>query len=144
MAEQERSKCIEPPAYVPPPLPYGMTEAQREALYSMAREADKRAESMIRSFSGSDQVDSERFYAERRVYVAVAHGTSVDEVIDAEDKRWRAFAAEQKRKVDAAPKITRGPSSGHSVISHRWVDPERFLHYAKTHIRHMVSMALSK
>ena len=52
---------------------------------------------------------------------------------------WRAYAAENNAKINAAPKIKRGPSSGHSVISHRWTDPERFAASA-VHLRAMARM----
>jgi hypothetical protein len=42
---------------------------------------------------------------------------------------------------NAAPKIKRGPSAGHSVIAHRWVDPDKFASRA-IHIRAMARRAL--
>src|SRR5277367_1077254 len=101
-----------------------MTPALQEALFTCARDAGAMGDAKLRSFSGADQADSELDYGARRVYVAVAHeGVDLEIAITREDARWRAYAVEQRRKVDEAPKIKRGPSAGHSVISHRWVDP---------------------
>jgi hypothetical protein len=118
-----------------------LTEAQKEALYECARTAGARADSMLRSFSGADQADSECFFCERRVYVAVADGVEPEVAIAREDTVWRAYAKAQDAKVVAAPKIKRGPMQGHSVISHRWVDSGKFAAYA-SHIRFMVRKAL--
>jgi hypothetical protein len=105
-------------------------------LYSLARSSGERADSMLRSFSGADQADSELYFGERRVYVALAAGGNLETALAIEDARWRAYAKEQAAKVAAAPKIKRGPSQGHSVISHRWVNPEAFQSTAN-HIRTM-------
>lgn len=114
-----------------------MSAARKEALYQCARDAYALGESLLKSFSGADQADSEAYFCARRVYVAVAGEIDLEVAIAAEDKRWRAYAAEQAVKVAAAPKIKRGPSQGHSVISHRWVDPEKFTTQAH-HIRQMI------
>ena len=113
------------------------------ALYELARNAGALGDSQLRSFSGADQADSEVYFCERRAYVAIAAGTDVEAAIAVEDARWRAYAAEQAKKVDAAPKTKRGPMSGHSVISHRWVSPEAFASKA-IHIRTMVRIIEEK
>ena len=125
--------------YVEPPLPAGMTEAEREELWKCARQAGERSDSMLRSFSGADQADSQAYSEERRVYVEVGlHGFDVlERELAAADARWRAYATVQAAKVDAAPRIKRGPSRGHSVISHRWVSPDKFAGMMG-HIRAMV------
>ena len=70
--------------------------------------------------------------------MAVAYeGLDVEAAIRREDERWRKYAADQAAKVEAAPKVKRGPSKGHSVISHRWVSPDAFRYHAN-HIRTMV------
>jgi hypothetical protein len=126
-----------------------MTHPLREALLALARESYAQGERMLKSFSGADQADSEMYFCENRVYAfAGDDGSHKDETWDAtlanleaiiayQDKRWRDYAAGQARKVGTAPKIKRGPSRGHSVISHRWVDPEAFQMRAR-HIRAMV------
>lgn len=114
-----------------------VTEEMKEVLYAAARTAGSLGDSMLRSFSGADQADSEAYYGERRVYVAIAGGTDIETAIAAEDARWRAYAAQQAAKVEAAPKLSRGSMRGQSVISHRWVDPEKFTTRAG-HIRAMV------
>jgi hypothetical protein len=112
-----------------------ITEAQKERLYQCARDAEALGDAMLKSWSGADQADSEVYFCERRVYIAVADGQSIEAAIVLEDRRWRKYAAEQ------APKIKRGPSSGQSVISHRWVDPDKFASRA-IHIRAMARRAL--
>ena len=113
----------------------------QEKLYKFARDAYAMGDARLRSPSGADQAESELEFGASRVYVDIAHkGMDVEEAIAKEDARWRAYAAEQIRKVEAAPKIKRGPSSGHSVISHRWVNPDGFQTKA-IHIRAMVRMA---
>lgn len=118
-----------------------ITDEQKERLYACARDAGALGDAMLKSFSGADQADSEVYFCERRVYVAVADGQSVEAAIVIEDRRWRRYAAEQAAKVNAAPKIKRGPSAGLSVISHRWVDPDKFAGRA-IHIRAMARRAL--
>jgi hypothetical protein len=117
-------------AQIPP------TPRQKE-LYRIAEQTYQQGEAMLRSFSGADQADSECFFCARRVYVAVAKGGDIEAAIAREDARWRKYAVEQADKVARAPKIKRGPMSGHSAISHRWVSPDKFSDYAR-HIRAMV------
>ena len=130
-----------------------MTPALQEALYQCARNAMAMGDAKLKSWSGADQADSELDFGASRVYVAIAgytvkafagtadgrtvEGLDVETAIANEDARWRAYAAEQAAKVAAAPKIKRGPSQGHSVISHRWDAPEAFRMKA-IHIRTMV------
>jgi hypothetical protein len=115
----------------------------KEELFSLARDAYAQGESMLKSFSGADQADSEKYFGANRVYVAIALGGNVETEIAKEDARWRAYAKEQAAKVAAAPKIKRGPSRGHSVISHRWVDPEAFVSTG-AHIRTMVRIVTER
>lgn len=113
------------------------TPAQTSELFYQAELSYSLAESMRRSGSGSDQADSEIYMSESRVFRAVATGKDLETVLADEDRKWRSYAADQAAKVAAAPKIGRGPSRGHSVIAHRWVNPEMFT--AKmSHLRAMV------
>ncbi len=101
--------------------------AEAEAiLFQCMRHEGERADSMIRSFSGADQADSEIHRIARRFYVQIWEGRTFAEASADCERQWREYAAAQKAKVDAAPKIKRGPSRGHSSISHRWVDPDRW------------------
>ena len=118
-----------------------ITHEQRERLYKLARDAWAQGNAALKSFCGADQADSEIYFCERRVYVAVAGGISLEAALVEEEKAWRAYAERQREKVDAAPKVKRGPMSGHSAISHRWVDPEKFTSKAR-HIAFMVRRAL--
>lgn len=103
-----------------------ITEAQKEELYRLARQAGDLAMSMLRSFSGADQADSEARFCERNVYVDVAAGVPFAEAYAKQDARWRAYAAE----------------SGHSAISHRWVSPDKF-ECMKSHMCFMVERTLT-
>jgi len=118
-----------------------MNNAQIEKLYECARQSRALGDAMIRSFSGADQAESELYYGERRVYVAVAQGTDLEAAIEAEDKRWRAYAESQRKKVEEAPRIKSGPYAGASSIHHRWVSPDGFETKAR-HIRAMVKIIL--
>ncbi len=114
-------------------------------FYHLARQSGEMGDGMLRSFSGADQADSEKHFCARRVYVAIAalgpdaSDAAIELALDVEDRRWREYAAAQAAKVAAAPKIKRGPSSGHSVIGHRWVSPDSFQTTAG-HIRTMVKI----
>lgn len=116
------------------------TSVNIEALHRYARQEGEQAMAMLQSWSGADQADSEVHFCAARVYRAVAQGQDVEQAIAAEDARWRAYAAEQARKVSSAPKRRSGPCAGHSVIDHRWVSPEAFTLKA-VHIRQMVALA---
>lgn len=121
-----------------------MTPALKEALFQCARDAGAAGDAKLKSWSGADQADSELDFGARRVYVAVAHeGVDLEIAIAREDTRWRLYAAEQACKVEAAPKIKHGPSAGHSVIGHRWVNPDGFQTVA-IHIRTMVRILTEK
>jgi hypothetical protein len=135
-----------------------MTHPLREALFKLARESYARGENMLNSFSGSDQADSELYFCENRVYSgaggqptqALDEATpwdptlaNLEQLIAEQDKRWRDYAAGQAHKVAEAPKIKRGPSAGHSAISHRWVSPDAFTNRAH-HIRTMVKILKEK
>lgn len=102
-----------------------MTTYTREQLLDHVRNDGARAESMLRSWSGADQADSEYYRLRRLFWVALYEGESREAARAAFVARWRAYAAEQQKKVDAAPKLKRGPSRGQSAIAHRWVDPEK-------------------
>lgn len=94
--------------------------------------------------SGSDRAEAEVHACERRVYVAVWEGGDLEDAIATEEKRWRAHAAEMQRRVDAAPKLRRGPSSGTSAAIYLWVNPEKFSDAATLRIRHNVNHALAQ
>ena len=129
------------------------THPLREALFVLARDSYALGESMLRSWSGADQADSEMHFCARRVYAFLGDTgpndtwdptcANLETLIAEQDARWRSYAAAQAVKVESAPKIRRGPSAGHSVISHRWVDPEKFTSYAH-HIRTMVRILKEK
>lgn len=98
------------------------TKAQ---LLERARFDGETSDAMYRSFSGTDVAEADYWRLRRLFWVdlwnerdAVAARTEFLE-------RWRAYAASNNAKVDAAPKTKRGPMSGHSVIAYRWVSPDK-------------------
>ena len=129
------------------------THPLREALFVLARDSYAQGEAMLRSWSGADQADSELYFCVRRVYAFLGdtgpNGTwdptcaNLEALLAEQDACWRSYAAAQSVKVEKAPKIKRGPSSGHSVISHRWVSPEAF-QFKAVHIRQMVNILKQK
>ncbi len=115
-----------------------ITEAQKEELFVLARQAMQRCEFAYRSLSGTDVAEAEVWSAERRCYTAVAAGESLQARFKIEDAAWRKYAAEQERKVNAAPKLQhKFGSGGQSVIAHQWVSPDLFAS-KQSHIRFMV------
>lgn len=94
--------------------------------------------------SGSDRAEAEVHACERRVYVAVWQGVDLEDAIATEDKRWREHAAEIQRRMDAAPKLRRGPSSGTSAAIYMWVNPEKFSDAVTLRIRRNVQHALAQ
>lgn len=102
-----------------------MTVPLDHPLFELARRA---GDAWIRSWSamsGTDQAEGEIYRYEREVYVAAAQGQDVEAAIAAADARWRAYAVQNNARVALAPKIKRGPMSGHSAISYRWVSPDK-------------------
>jgi hypothetical protein len=80
--------------------------------------------------SGTDTAEAPLHGLMADLFGAYANGLDAFAACDA---RWRAYAAEQQARVAAAPKIKRGPSSGHSVIGHRWVSPDAFDSMARSY-----------
>lgn len=118
------------------------TAEQKDALFAESKRAWERESKAYQSYSGADQAEAPVWSSVRDFYCAVAEGATVAEALDFADAKWRAYATEQARKVAEAPKIRRGPSSGHSVISHRWVSPD-FFRSKEPHLRAMAKHALS-
>jgi hypothetical protein len=112
------------------------SEALRQAYLQEARRAGERADRMLQSFSGADQADSEAYRLVRLVWIDLYDGKDLEESLARHEATWRKYAAEQARKVAAAPKLRRGPSAGHSAIAHRWVSPDYFQGQA-SHVRTM-------
>lgn len=112
------------------------TEAQKQALYHEARRAMEREQGAYNSFSGADKAEAPVWASVRDFYHAVAEGMPIDDALAFADEKWRSYAVEAQRKVAEAPKVQRGPSSGHSVISHRWVSLE-FFRSKEPHLRAM-------
>jgi hypothetical protein len=92
----------------------------REAADASWRWRDMKA----RSLCGADQADAAYYELEFGFWADLAGGMSFNDAFAKLDTRWRAHAARNNAAVAAAPRLHLGPSSGHSVIAHRWVSPE--------------------
>lgn len=114
-----------------------ISDAMELRLFEQMRMASWRHESMLRSFSGADQADSEVFRIERLLWVQIWEGRSFDAAFADCDRLWQAYAVAQQKKVADAPKTQRGPYQGQSVIQHRWVSLELWQTKAP-HLRTMV------
>jgi hypothetical protein len=71
------------------------------------------------SSSGADKIDAAR---DGMVVVAlrrIRQGMPVKKAVEMYRAEWGAFSKEQNAKVNSAPKIKRGPSSGQSVIGYK-------------------------
>lgn len=119
-----------------------MNEAFKAALCEQMRFEGGMMEHAYKSLSGADVAEAEKYRLARLVYVDVFQGLDLEESIAKHDAAWRAYAVAQATKVAAAPKIKRGPSAGHSVISHQWVSPEAFALKA-IHIRQMIATLIN-
>jgi len=107
---------------------YSAAELVREELFDLARAALKDEEWCYSPacFSGADRAEAPLYACVRRFYERVAGGEDSRAVFASEDARWRAYAAENNAKVEAAPRIRRGPMSGASSIHYRHTSPEMF------------------
>jgi len=136
-----------PPAAPPTGSPL-LSDAQKAWLVWYMRRADAMFLAMHDRPgslpSGSDRAEAEVHACERRVYVAVWQGGDLEDAILTEDKCWREHAAEMQRRVDAAPKLRRGPSSGTSAAIYLWVNPEKFSDAVTLRIRRNVAQALAQ
>lgn len=110
-----------------------------ERLFAVARQYRDMATRAYAGLSGADRADAPLHDYTADALGCIAQGKEVEPVIALLDGKWRAYATEQQARVAAAPKTTRGPMSGHSVIAHRWVALDAFEARAR-HIRQMVAL----
>ena len=113
---------------------------RQSALYAMTRDAMKLGDSMLNGMSGADRADSEKYVLQAQVYRDVAGGVPFEEAFAKADKRWRAHAESQAKKVAEAPRIRMGPMSGQSAAHYKWVPADAFEHM-KSHVKFMVQKA---
>ena len=120
---------------------------QREAMYDLARKARQREEYAYHQtdklFSGTDCAEAPLHGIIAKLWCKLAVGNDLERCLTVADKEWREYAGLQNRKVDSAPKIRSGPSSGQSVLSHRWVSPEA-IEVMSVHIRTMYRMIVEE
>lgn len=100
-------------------------DTRQEFLYREARIDHERYERDIRSNSGADRAESEFYRMRRKFWIALSEHKPYTEALAEFDREWREYAEQNNAKVSAAPKIKRGPMSGHSTISARWVSPDK-------------------
>lgn len=118
-----------------------ITVEQEARLFEQMRRHGREEELAYASMSGADVAGAPMYGIMRNFYVLIWEGVSVEDALSDCEARWRSYAAENNSKVEAAAKWKDGPRKGHSVIDHRWTDPERFLSYA-IYLRTMVSKIL--
>ena len=120
---------------------------QRESMYDLARKSRTQEEHSYHQtgklFSGTDCAEAPLHGIVAKLWCKLAVGNSLDRCLTVADREWREYATVQNRKVDSALKIRSGPSSGHSVLSHRWASPEA-LESMSVHIRTMYRMIVEE
>lgn len=92
--------------------------------------------SQYRSMSGADVAEAHKYDLLADGLGCVGDGKDVDAVVAMLSAKWQAYASTNNARVEAAPKIKRGPSAGHSVIGHRHVCP-----HFESEARHLRAMA---
>ena len=104
---------------------------QREAVYDLARKARQREEYVYHQtgklLQGTDCAQAPLHGIVAKLWCRLAVGNNLEHCLTVAAEEWREYAAMNNRKVDSAPEIRNGPSSGHSVLAHRWVSPEAFV-----------------
>lgn len=110
-------------------MPRVVTKEQRERFYQLARDELRREEYAYHQtgklFSGTDCAEAPFHGYMRQIWITLSQGLHPKLAIEQQDKEWRKYAEQNNAKVEAAVKIKRGPSAGQSVISYRWVCPEK-------------------
>ena len=102
-------------------LPSGPVPSNAERLLQAARDARDQAQRFYspQCMSGADTADAPRYDLQADAFGCIASGKDVVAVLALCRAKWTAYCTENNAKVAAAPKISRGPSAGHSVIGHR-------------------------
>ena len=122
-------------------MPRILTPQQRERFYQLAREAGEREQYAYHQtgklLSGTDAAEAPYHGCMRLVWIALAKGVPVARAIADADGEWRTYATANNARADAAPKIKVGPSAGQSVISYRWVSPDK----VQQSVPHVYTMA---
>jgi len=107
----------------------------------LARAQRDRETSAYSSICGADIADAPKYGLAAELYCLVGAGADPDAAWDYVTNAWLRYAAAQRDRVAAAGKISRGPSAGHSVISHRWVSDD--LSWA-AHVLVMISIMMDR
>lgn len=71
---------------------------------------------------GADAVDGERYRLMRLATLAIYNGASVKDAVAAMSKEWLFFCDEMQAKIDKAPTLKLGPTSGCSSIHYKHAD----------------------
>jgi len=119
------------------PKPIAVSEDNARYLNVCAKSSRDTAGRMYASGSGADLADAPLRDLQADAFALLACGVTVEAIVELLEPKWRAYATEQQARVAAAPKIKRGPYSGQSNISHRWVSTEAFENF----IPHLIQMA---
>jgi predicted RNase H-like HicB family nuclease len=118
-------------------LPDGSKPENSERLLTIAKFNRDRESRAYKSFSGADMADAPLWGFVADALGCIASGKSVEATLDLFAEKWKGYANENHAKVEAAPKIKRGPSSGQSSIGHRYVSDNAW-EQQKTFIRSLL------
>ena len=114
-------------------LPEVTQPANAEYLLQVARYERDAETAAYKSWSGTDVAEAPIHGMLADTYACIARGKDVEVTLALFEAKWRKYAKEQQARVADAPKIKHGPSSGASVIHHRWVSEEAW----ETRARHV-------
>lgn len=78
---------------------------------------------LYRTWCGADKTTAERERIVASTLRKIYHGETLETALVWYRKEWADFAKIQNAKVDSAPKLRTGPSSGQSVISYMHAAP---------------------
>lgn len=121
----------------------GVNRPDAERLFKLARQYRDMASRAYSGMSGADRAEAPAQDYTADAFGCIAQGKDIDAVLELLDRKWRAYAAEQQARVEAAPKTKHGPYSGQSSIHYRWVSADHFESKAR-HIRQICQQAGEK
>jgi hypothetical protein len=119
-------------------LPDATPPENADWLLRTARFERDREMASYKSWSGTDVAEAPLHGMLADTYACIARGKDVEATMAFFKAKWRAYAKEQQARVEAAPKLKHGPSSGASVTHHKWVSEELWETHA-IHVRTMIT-----
>lgn len=99
-------------------------EEHRERLMESARFYRKMFDSMMNGMSGADRADAYKYDLVADGLGCIASGKELEATIAMLRAKWETYAKLNNARVEAAPKVKRGPYSGQSCIHYQHVSPD--------------------